>query len=362
MVSDVPVGVLLSGGLDSSLIVALLAEADQHGLATFSVGFGDVGGREGNEFRYSQLVAERFGTDHLTFLVDEARMLPALDAAIGAMSEPMVSHDCVAFHLLSEEVAAPQGRPVRPGRRRGLRRLLLVRAARAGPAPAPRPTGPRSSTAPTRRWPRCSPTRTRTTSRARSSRSAFAGAATAVDGGLRLDTEVMLVDDPVKRVDNMTMAHGLEARTPFLDHELVELAARCPPRAQARRTAARGSSRRRRAGSSPTRSSTAPRATSPSPPCPTSRAACSTLAREALEGSALIRPEYRDRLLADPNGERTTLDGSKLWQLALLELWLSASCCRAWSACGRRRSRSAGRCSIQPPNRSQVSASSLVIR
>ena len=39
----------------------------------------------------------------------------------------------------------------------------------------------------------------------------------------------MLVDDPVKRVDNMTMAHGLEARTPFLDHDLVELAARCPP-------------------------------------------------------------------------------------------------------------------------------------
>ncbi len=38
----------------------------------------------------------------------------------------------------------------------------------------------------------------------------------------------MLVDDPVKRVDNMTMAWGLEARVPFLDHELVELAARTP--------------------------------------------------------------------------------------------------------------------------------------
>src|SRR3546814_19529033 len=38
----------------------------------------------------------------------------------------------------------------------------------------------------------------------------------------------MLVDDPVKRVDNMTMAWGLEARVPFLDHELVELAARMP--------------------------------------------------------------------------------------------------------------------------------------
>ena len=55
------------------------------------------------------------------------------------------------------------------------------------------------------------------------------GAATPVDRALRLDTEVMLVEDPVKRVDNMTMAHGLEARTPFLDHELVELAAACPP-------------------------------------------------------------------------------------------------------------------------------------
>src|SRR3954449_1464513 len=105
MVSDVPVGVLLSGGLDSSLIVALLAESGQTGLATFSVGFGDVGGREGNEFRYSDIVAERFGTVHRKFLVEEDRMLGALAAAIQAMSEPMVSHDCVAFHLLSEEVA-----------------------------------------------------------------------------------------------------------------------------------------------------------------------------------------------------------------------------------------------------------------
>src|SRR5207237_3521447 len=55
------------------------------------------------------------------------------------------------------------------------------------------------------------------------------GADEPVDRALRLDTEVMLVDDPVKRVDNMTMAWGLEARVPFLDHELVELAAACPP-------------------------------------------------------------------------------------------------------------------------------------
>src|SRR3954447_431257 len=49
-----------------------------------------------------------------------------------------------------------------------------------------------------------------------------------VDKALQLDTEIMLVDDPVKRVDNMTMAWGLEARVPFLDHEVVQLAARVP--------------------------------------------------------------------------------------------------------------------------------------
>ena len=55
------------------------------------------------------------------------------------------------------------------------------------------------------------------------------GADTALDAALRIDSQIMLVDDPVKRVDNMTMAWGLEARVPFLDHEVVELAALCPP-------------------------------------------------------------------------------------------------------------------------------------
>src|SRR5690606_1180707 len=54
------------------------------------------------------------------------------------------------------------------------------------------------------------------------------GADDPIDKALRLDSTVMLVDDPVKRVDNMTMAWGLEARVPFLDHELVELASRIP--------------------------------------------------------------------------------------------------------------------------------------
>src|SRR5690349_20913387 len=95
----------LSGGVDSSLIVGLLAEAGQHGLATFSIGFESVGGVKGDEFKYSDIIAERFGTDHHQIRIGTERMLPALDGAIGAMNEPMVSHDCVAFYLLSQEVA-----------------------------------------------------------------------------------------------------------------------------------------------------------------------------------------------------------------------------------------------------------------
>ena len=133
MVSDVPVGILLSGGLDSSLIVALLAEQGQRGLATFSVGFRDVGDRVGDEFEFSDLVAQEFGTDHHQIRVGPERLLPALPRAIEAMSEPMVSHDAVAFYLLSRGGReGAQGRAVRPGRRRGVRRLLLVPAAAGG--------------------------------------------------------------------------------------------------------------------------------------------------------------------------------------------------------------------------------------
>src|SRR3712207_7345241 len=93
MVSDVPVGVLLSGGIDSSLVVALLAEQGQTGLATFSIGFESAGGESGDEFEYSSLVARRFGTDHSRIRIDDARLLPGLDGAVAAMSEPMVSHE-----------------------------------------------------------------------------------------------------------------------------------------------------------------------------------------------------------------------------------------------------------------------------
>src|SRR5690606_33232382 len=75
MVADVPVGVLLSGGVDSSVIVALLSEAGQHGLMTFSVGFEEAHGEKGDEFIYSDLIADRFKTNHHKIMVPSSRLM-----------------------------------------------------------------------------------------------------------------------------------------------------------------------------------------------------------------------------------------------------------------------------------------------
>jgi asparagine synthase (glutamine-hydrolysing) len=333
LVADVPVGCLLSGGVDSSLIVGLLAEAGQHGLATFSIGFESVGGVKGDEFKYSDIIAERFGTDHHQIRIGTDRMLPALDGAIGAMSEPMVSHDCVAFYLLSQEVAK-HVKVVQSGQ--GADEVF---AGYHWYPPMADATSVQESVASYRKA---------FFDRDHSGYAALVapayvidgdpseefvtehfgqpGAATGVDRALRLDTTVMLVDDPVKRVDNMTMAWGLEGRVPFLDHELVELAATCPPELK---TAHEGKGVLKQAARQviPADVIDRPKGYFPVPALTHLEGPYLDLVRDALytpvaKERGLFRPEAVDRLLADPNGKLTPLRGNELWQIALLELWL----------------------------------------
>jgi asparagine synthase (glutamine-hydrolysing) len=335
LVADVPVGCLLSGGVDSSLIVGLLAEAGQHGLKTFSIGFESVGGVAGDEFRYSDIIADRFGTDHHQIRIGTDRMLPALDGAIAAMSEPMVSHDCVAFYLLSQEVAKhvkvvqsgqgadevfagyhwypPMGEPAAAsleGSVASYRAAFFDRdqsaySALVSPAVATADDPSELFVA---------------------EHFARAGAQTGVDRALRLDSTVMLVDDPVKRVDNMTMAWGLEGRVPFLDHELVELAATCPPQFK---TAYEGKGVLKQAARQviPADVIDRPKGYFPVPALTHLEGPYLDMVRDALYAPAakergLFRPEAVERLLADPNGRLTPLRGNELWQIALLELWL----------------------------------------
>ena len=332
MVADVPVGVLLSGGIDSSLVVALLAEAGQHGLQTFSIGFESAGGESGDEFEYSSLVAERFETDHHKIPIPSSRLLPGIDEAVGAMSEPMVSHDCVAFYLLSQEVAKSV-KVVQSGQ--GADEVLGGYDWYPPLAGVPRDEAVEaySQVFFDRRWSAMgellmpewladhdAPTAYITEQFGRP------GAETAVDAALRNDTTIMLVDDPVKRVDNMTMAAGLEARVPFLDHELVELAGRIPPDLKLA-DGGKGVLKRAARGVVPDEVIDRTKGYFPVPAIRQLEGPYLDRVRDALTDPAaksrgLFRSETVEKLLADPNTTRTTLGSNALWQLALLEMWL----------------------------------------
>jgi asparagine synthase (glutamine-hydrolysing) len=343
-VADVPVGVLLSGGLDSSLVVGLLAEAGQTGINTFSIGFESVGGEEGDEFKYSDVIAREYDTEHHRIRIDTARMLPALGDAIGAMSEPMVSHDAVAFFLLSEEVSK-HVKVVQSGQgadevfagyhwyppMQALTHELapdavqeeLVRLAVDRYAIAFFDRGHAEMAEVLRPAYRLEEDVSRAFVAEHFAR---AGAETATDMALRLDSQIMLVDDPVKRVDNMTMAWGLEARVPFLDHEVLDVAARIPPQlklAQEGKGVLKEAARR----VIPSEVIDRPKGYFPVPALKHLQGPYLDLVRDALHAPearerGLFEPAYVERLLADPNAGLTPLRGNKLWQLGLLELWL----------------------------------------
>ena len=333
MVADVPVGVLLSGGLDSSLIVGLLAEAGQQGLATFSVGFDDVGDRVGDEFQYSDLVAAEFATEHSRMHIETDRMLDALPAAIAAMSEPMVSHDAVAFYLLSQAVAGSH-KVVQSGQ--GADEVFAGYSWHQALADA---AGDGADAYAAAFFDRPHDEMERTlepeflvghdVSREFVTRHfARPDAEQPLDRALRLDTEIMLVDDPVKRVDNMTMAWGLEARTPFLDHEVVELAAACPARLKLAH-GGKGVLKDAARTIVPDAVIDRPKGYFPVPALSRMQGPVLELAREVLDGPrgwarGIFRRDHVRRLLAAPEEHLTTLEGSKLWQVALLELWLQA--------------------------------------
>ena len=330
-VADVPVGVLLSGGLDSSILVGLLAELGQADLRTFSIGFETVGDVQGDEFRYSDLVAARFGTDHHRIKVDSSRAIDALPGMIAAMSEPMMSHDAIGFYLLSHEVAkyvkvaqSGQGADEILGGYHWYPALMRSNDAtedyarvyfdrdhdEMGQVLAPSlMNGDYSREFVDDFFRDCAGSRP-------------------IDKTLQLDTQIMMVDDPVKRVDNMAMASGLETRVPFLDHDMVELAARIPAELKVGgggkyilKEAARGLV--------PDEVIDRPKGYFPVPALKYLRGAFLEFVRDILDTPrarqrGLFQRAYVERLLSNPEGELTPKGHSKLWQVALLESWLQA--------------------------------------
>jgi asparagine synthase (glutamine-hydrolysing) len=155
---------------------------------------------------------------------------------------------------------------------------------------------------------------------------AMPGADTTLDAALRMDSTIMLVDDPVKRVDNMTMAWGLEARVPFLDHELVELAAACPPELKLAH-GGKGVLKEAARGNVPDGVIDRPKGYFPVPAIRHLEGAFLERVRDAVtdpvaKARGLVRSDWLEAMLADPNTARTNLGSNALWQVALLEMWL----------------------------------------
>ncbi len=330
-VADVPVGVLLSGGLDSSLLVALLDEIGVEGFHTFSVGFEDQPEEKGSEFEYSDQVVERFHPVHHKFLVPNEEVLKRLPEAVDAMAEPMFGQDAVAFYLLSEQVS---------------KHIKVVQSGQGAdevfggyfwyPRMAAETGGTRLERFRRHYFDRDHEEMLRMlapayqggdhTGRYIEARLRDGLSDDFMDAVLKLDVTTLIVDDPVKRVDNMTMAWGLEARVPFLDHELVEAAARCPAEIKLRSDGKHLLKRIAR-GRVPDAVIDRPKGYFPMPALKYVRGEFLEFMRDILNSRAcrergLFQRDYVERLLDAPEMHHTRIMGSKLWHLALLEFWL----------------------------------------
>lgn len=329
-IADVPVGVLLSGGLDSSLLVALLAESGVRDLLTFSVGFEDQPEEKGSEFEYSDPVAARYQTRHHKYLIPNDQVLKRLPEAVTCMAEPMVGQDAVAFFLLAEQVSKTV-KVVQSGQ--GADEVF------GGYFWYPRMAAETGSDLERFRrhyFDRDHPEFLQTvtpawqgadyTAELIAQRLAEPGADAYLDQVLRLDVTTLIVDDPVKRVDNMTMAWGLEARVPFLDHQLVELAMQLPPELKIG-SGGKHILKKIARGLLPNAVIDRPKGYFPVPALKFVRGPFLEFMSDVLNSRAcrergLFQRTYLERLLAEPEAHHTRLLGSKLWHSALLELWL----------------------------------------
>ncbi len=272
MISDVPLGAFLSGGIDSSIVVALMSEISSHPVKTFSIGFEE---EAYNEIPYARIVADRFRTDHHEFVVkpDAIGVIPKL---VWHYSEPFADSSAIPTYYLAsmtrehvtvalngdggDENFAGYDRYVANRMARSYDRLPLpVRTClergtalllQSSPSGSLRSRAKRFFEAiasePRRRYSRWMSHFNGYKKRelyTEAFREAVGGidsvelllqayeasdATDFIDATLHVDVQMYLPDDLLVKADIASMAHSLEARSPLIDHRVMEFAASLP--------------------------------------------------------------------------------------------------------------------------------------
>ena len=263
MISDVPFGAFLSGGIDSSAVVAMMSRHSRQPVKTFSVGFAESAY---SELAYARAIAEQFTTDHHELTVSQEHLMEHLPALVRYRDAPVAEPSDIPIYLLAREarrtvkmVLTGEGAdeflggypkhvferyvgtyqrlpaPVRHGLIEPLCQSLPYRFRRAKTAVANLGLADRRERLP--RWfgalsgpERCRLTRLEAPASNTQTSSLFdsGNGNSALRGILYFDQTSWLPDNLLERGDRMTMAASLEARMPFMDHELAAFVSGLP--------------------------------------------------------------------------------------------------------------------------------------
>ena len=370
LVADVPLGVFLSGGIDSSLVVALMAELTGRPVKTFSIGFED---EAYNELSWARLIASQYHTDHHEFVVkpDAVAVLPQI---VWHYNEPFADSSAIPTYYLSElarrhvtvALNGDGGDENFAGYERYRLHLVttrLDRLSRAGKrvlglAVRALPANPSTSRSGRLRryW-----LDAMTESRRRYARwvTVFPESATAelyrpwfreatagndptdllltayaladtpdlLDAMLGADILTYLPDDLLVKMDIASMAHGLEARSPLVDHALMEFAALLPSKLKLRRGDKKYLLKRVARGRVPASILGRPKQGFGVPIADWLRGPLRDMLHDTLFGRAarergLFEPRMLQRMIDEHDhsiGERHP----QLWALFMLELWFA---------------------------------------
>ncbi len=328
--ADVPVACSLSGGLDSSAVVALLAEAGVRDLRTYTLGFTDEEDSHLNELPLARALATRYGAQHHEVVVDARELLDDLLAMVWSLDEPYggglpswyvfreIARDVKVAHTGSggDELFGNYRRFV-PFERGRLARFRPRDVRRYHMQPSYyfdddekrsllREPGP--------------PT-------AQLLQRVFddSGSRSARDSVLYLDVATQLPDEFLHMTDRFSMAHSLEARTPFLDHELVELIASIPPALRTSADDPKGLLRDAVATLLTPAHLDAPKRGFVFPLARWLRRELRPLAErllsdERLESQGIFRTGIAERYLA-PHVDGRADESERLWPLLMFQLW-----------------------------------------